>query len=69
VHEDLKFGFKGWVNEGSCIWTLREEDVATSCFMTNYLDDIIQIDEWVMEFVKDITPLTIATSCCDKLVG
>jgi hypothetical protein len=22
-----------------------------------------------MEFVKDITPLTIATSCCDKLVG
>ncbi len=37
---------------------LREEDVATSCFVTNYLDDIIQIDEWVMEFVKDITPLT-----------
>jgi hypothetical protein len=26
--------------------------------VANYLDDIIQIDEWVMEFVKDITPLT-----------
>jgi hypothetical protein len=37
---------------------LSQEDVATSCFVTNYLDDIIQIDEWVMEFVKDITPLT-----------
>jgi hypothetical protein len=38
---------------------LREKRiVATSCFVTNYLDDIIQIDEWVMEFVKDITPLT-----------
>jgi hypothetical protein len=30
-----------------------EEDV-----VTNYLDDIIQIDEWVMVFLKDITPLT-----------
>jgi hypothetical protein len=33
---------------------LSEEDDV----VTNYLDDIIQIDEWVMEFVKDITPLT-----------
>jgi hypothetical protein len=25
----------------------KEEDVATACFVTNYLDDTIQIDEWV----------------------